>query len=287
MKRTRENINGAVIAVSGGARGIGREIARELAARGARVAIGDINGAKQTATELTGELRGYHLDVTDEASVRDFLDAVTNDWSAPDVVVANAGVMWVGPFQDEPVAAARRQFDVNVHGVINTVKLAAPTMADRGAGQIIVIASAASKLAPPGEATYAATKHAVLGYLTAVRAELRGSGVQLCAIMPTVVDTELAAGTATGAAKILTPTDVAKAVVTTIRRPRFHVHIPRYVGPLVATLGLLPGPVRDFALRLTVPNQVEAVRGDNTRKEYEQRVVAAGHRANLDSRPIE
>ncbi|QNG17866.1 SDR family oxidoreductase [Rhodococcus triatomae] len=287
--REKDHIHGAVIAVTGGARGIGRDIARQLAARGARVAIGDLDGDAATATadELSGELHGHRVDVADQASFRSFLEAVTAQWGAPDVVVANAGVMWVGPFDEEPEAAQRRQFDVNVHGVINAVKLAAPAMRARGSGHIVTVASAAAKLVPPGESTYAATKHAVLGYLTGVRAELRGSGVHISAIMPAVVDTELAAGTATGAAHMLQPADVARAVVSVIERPRFQVTVPRYIGPLVAVVGLLPQSLRDFALRRAVPNQVEAVRGDTSRRGYEQRVVDSGGHADPESRQIE
>ncbi|NLG56490.1 MAG: SDR family NAD(P)-dependent oxidoreductase, partial [Rhodococcus sp.] len=215
---------------------------------------------------------------TDRASVQRFIDDVTAEWRTPDVVIANAGVMWVGPFDHEPEAAQRRQFDVNVHGVINTVKSVVPAMRTRGHGQIIVIASAASKLAPPGESTYAATKHAVLGYLTGIRAELRGSGVHVTAVMPAVVDTELAVGTTTGAAKLLSPADVAHAVVSAIERPRFQVHVPRYIGPLVAAANLLPQSLRDFALRRAVPNQVEAPGAAAARQDYHQRVVDPGRR---------
>ncbi len=86
--------------------------------------------------------------------------------------------MWVGPFDQEPEAAMRRQIAVNLEGVITGFKLATPAMRQRGSGHVVVVASAASKLAPAGgEATYAATKHAVYGYCTAVREELRGAAV--------------------------------------------------------------------------------------------------------------
>ena len=127
---------------------------------------------------------------------------------------------------------------------------------------------------PAGEATYAATKHGVLGYLTGVRAELRGSGVELSVVMPGVVDTELAAGTATGAARMLTPDDVAEAVVAAIRRPRFEVTLPGHVGPLVRWCNVLPQRVRDFLTRLMVPDQVTAVDGTTAREDYEARSLA-------------
>ncbi|HNP58273.1 MAG TPA: SDR family oxidoreductase [Gordonia sp. (in: high G+C Gram-positive bacteria)] len=253
-------ISGLVIAVTGGGAGIGAAIAAQTAARGARVAIGDLDKAAADATAAAIGGRGYRLDVTDEDSFTKFLADVQSDLGRIDVLVNNAGIMWVGPFDEEPPKASEAMVAVNLLGVIRGVRLAAPGMRARGQGQIVTIASAASKLSPPGESTYAATKHGVLGYLTGVREELRGSGVTLSVIMPGVVETKLAEGTATGAAKLLQPDDVALAVVDIIEQPRFTLTIPGYVGPLVALVGLAPQRVRDQILRRMVPDQVAATR---------------------------
>lgn len=273
MKRTHA---GSVVAVTGGAAGIGREIARQFAAAGARVCIGDLSGtaARTTARELPGTVHGCELDVTDERSFHNFL-ATTEALLGPiDVLVNNAGVMWVGAFDTEPDTATTRMIAVNLHGVIRGVRLAAPAMRTRRRGHIVTIASAASRLSPPGESTYAATKHGVLGYLTGVREELRGSGVRISVIMPGVVDTELAAGTATGAAELLQPADVARAVLDVVDRPRFEVSIPGYIGPLTHLAGLLPQRLRDIVLRRAVPDQVAAVAGSSARGKYEKRTLS-------------
>lgn len=280
----RTHIAGRVVAVTGGARGIGREIARQLAAAGARVSIGDRDGDAVTATagELGPAVHGLPLDVTDTTSFRDFLAATESHWGPLDVLVNNAGVMWVGAFDEEPESATQRMLDVNLHGVIRGVRLAAPAMAERGHGHIVTIASAAARLSPPGESTYAATKHGVLGYLTGVREELRGSGVQLSVIMPGVVNTELAVGTASGAAKLLQPADVARAVLEVIARPRFEVTIPSYVGPLTRIAGLLPQRTKDIVLRRLVPDQVAATRESSLRTSYESQLVAPIDTENTD-----
>lgn len=275
MKRTH---TGRVVAVTGGAAGIGLEIARQFAVAGARVCLGDLSGkaARAAAAGLPGTVHGCELDVTDERSFHDFL-AVTEAILGPvDVLVNNAGVMWVGPFDAEPDSATARMLAVNLHGVIRGVRLAAPGMRTRGSGHIVTIASIASKLSPAGEATYAASKHGVLGYLTAVREELRGSGVRLTAIMPGVVDTELAAGTATGAARLLQPHDVAAAVLDAVTRPRFEVTLPAHLGPVIGLAGALPQWLRDIVLRRSVPNQVAAVSGSTTRGAYEKRLLGDG-----------
>lgn len=268
-KRFPTNQPPLVVAVTGGARGIGAAIAQRAAAAGHRVAIGDRDEqeAVRTADRIDG--RGYRLDVTDEDSFAAFLAAVAADLGPVDVLVNNAGVMWVGPFDEEPPSATEAMIAVNLVGVIRGVRLTAPAMRSRGSGHIVTVASAASKIAPPGESTYAATKHAVLGYLTGVREELRGSGVAISAILPGVVDTELAAGTATGAAALLSPDDVATAVLDVIARPRFLTTLPGYVGPLVAAAGLLPQGIRDRVLRRMVPDQVAATKGSAARDRYE------------------
>jgi short-subunit dehydrogenase len=251
-----------VIAITGGGRGIGAATAQALAARGARVAIGDIDPA-----ELPGVL-SLPLDVTDSASYRRFLDDVSAQLGPLDVLVANAGVMWVGPFDQEPETAMRRQLAVNVEGVITGFKLATPAMRQRGSGHVVVVASAASKLAPAGEATYAATKHAVYGYCTAVREELRGTGVDVSVLMPTVVATDLAAGTSSGKVALLTPEQVAAGVVALVDSRKPELFLPRKAR--LAALAMAFAPVRLH--RLLIPNQVVLGRPDE-RRAYETRTL--------------
>lgn len=277
---TARSLAGRIVAVTGGAQGIGKEIAVHLAVRGARVAIGDRDsaGAVAAATGIAatgGTAQGFDLDVSSRDSFATFLGSVEQLWGPVDVLVNNAGVMWVGPFDEEPESAQRRQFDVNLHGVINGVKLAAPAMRGRGSGHIVTVASAAAKLSPPGESTYAATKHAVYGYLCGVREELRGTGVDLTVIMPGVVDTELAKGTATGSAKLLQPADVAAAVVAAIERPKFDVTVPAFIDPVLRVINVLPRGPRDLLLRRIIPDQVQAVAGHNDRADYEKRIGAS------------
>src|SRR5699024_3687692 len=116
-----------------------------------------------------------------------------------------------------------------------------------------------------GEATYAATKHGVLGYLKAVRTELRGSGVEVTAVMPAVVDTTLAAGTGTGSAPLVQPGDVARAVVAAVGRPRFEITVPAYIGPLTRMVELLPQAMRDRIFDALVPEPVAEVRAQARR----------------------
>lgn len=261
-------LNGKSVAITGAAGGIGRAIAEVLARGGAKVAIGDLNAeaAVSTATQIPGAI-GPAVDVTDPAGMDDFLSSAEAAHGPVDALILSAGIMWVGPFDAEPAHTAEAQINVNLLGAIHGVRAGAQRMRGRG-GHIITIASAASLLGPPGEATYAATKHGVYGYLKAVREELRDSGIEISAVMTGVVDTELAAGTDAGAAKLLTPETVARAVVRTIVAPRFEVSVPGFIWPLSRLISLLPPALRDIVLRLMVPNQVK--KADPTaRRDYE------------------
>jgi NADP-dependent 3-hydroxy acid dehydrogenase YdfG len=244
---------GLTIAVTGAARGIGAATARELARRGHSLLLGDLDAdaVSAVASEL-GAVAGP-LDVTSDASYAAWLALVP----AVDVLVSNAGVMWVGAWDEEPEEVARRQLEVNFLGVVRGTRLVVPQMRSRGRGHLVTVASAASYVAPPGEATYAATKHAVHGWSKAVRRELRGTGVELSLVMPTVVTTELAAGTASGGVPPLAPEDVARAVADVVERPRFEVFVPRRIAALTRVLALLPQPGRDAMQRALVPDQVK------------------------------
>ena len=128
----------------------------------------------------------------------------------------------------------------------------------------------ASYISPAGEATYAATKHAVLGWMKAVRQELAGSGVTLALVLPTVVETELALGTASGGVPRLSPADVALAVAAVIEKPRFETFVPSKVSVLARALAVLPQRGRDAMYKRLVPNQVTAT-DPSVRADYEAR----------------
>ncbi len=248
----RRPIAGLVVAVTGAARGIGLATARALTARGAHVIGGDLP----------------ELDVTSRESFAAWLSQA----GPVDVLINNAGVMHVGAFLEESDEWTRRQVDVNLHGVILGMKLALPAMVARGSGHVINVASAAAQIGVPREAVYAATKHAVLGVSESLRLELRDSGVDLSVVMPGLVRTELAAGTLKGGL-VLPPEAVARAIVRTIERPRFDVHVPRAYGLIAGVGQLLPRPAREAVLRLAGAERATAGTTPEQRADYEARAL--------------
>jgi short-subunit dehydrogenase len=146
------------------------------------------------------------------------------------VLVNNAGIMPLGSLLKEPAGLTRAIFDVNVHGVINGTKAVAPGMVERSQGHVVNVASAVGRLAVAHAASYSASKFAVVGFTEAMRAELAPQGVDVSMVLPTVVQTELAAGvSAAKGMKPATADEVAKAIVDVVRRPRAEVWVPRWV----------------------------------------------------------
>ncbi|OBH07877.1 short-chain dehydrogenase [Mycobacterium sp. E2699] len=237
-----EPVANKVVAVTGGARGIGLAIARSLHGLGARVAIGDIDeAAAREAGDRLGLAMSRSLDVTDRQSFTDFLDAVEDALGPLDVLVNNAGVIAAGSAIDEPDAATQRVLDVNIRGVILGTKLAAQRMLPRGRGHIVNIGSMGSVVPCAGIATYCATKHAVLGYTDSVRMETRGRGIHFSTIMPTLTNTEMIAGVGQARGfKNAEPDDVARAVVGVIAKPKRRVVVPRSMGILASVQRLMP-----------------------------------------------
>jgi NADP-dependent 3-hydroxy acid dehydrogenase YdfG len=275
----RQQPAGLVVAVTGGARGIGLATARALSAAGATVAIGDIDGplASSAAAELGG--LGAPVDVTRRESFAAFLGTVADRLGPVDVLVNNAGVLRVGPFLEEDDEWTRRQVDVNLLGVILGMKLALPAMVARGSGHVVNVASAAARTGVAREAVYSATKHAVLGLSEALRAEMRGTGVKLSVVMPGLVRTELAAGTLDAPGTVvLAPERVADAIVGVVRRPRFEVYVPRSYGRAAALGALLPRGTREALLRALGSERATARTTPEQRAEYEGRVEAQAAR---------
>jgi NAD(P)-dependent dehydrogenase (short-subunit alcohol dehydrogenase family) len=271
---------GRVVAITGGARGLGLATARALAARGCRIALGDLDAdlAANEAAGLGGN--GPHLgtgvDVTDRAAFSTFLDQVEDTLGPLDVLVNNAGIMLVYPFHQEDPALTRREVEINVLGVITGSQLALERMLPRGTGHLINIASAAGKLGLPGEATYCATKHAVVGLDESLHEELRGTGVHVSSVMPGLANTELAAGMNAGrGVKLVEPEEVADAIVGVLERPRLDVYVPAHIGPLLRLQAVMPRRARDWIARAFQTDRIARDVDRAGRAEYAARAARA------------
>jgi NADP-dependent 3-hydroxy acid dehydrogenase YdfG len=278
MAKPPRILAGQTAAITGGARGIGRATAEALLRQGMKVAIGDVDldAARQTASELGASTVGLPLDVTNRASVVAFIDAAEEQLGPVEVLVNNAGIMPLGRFTDEDDATAQRIMDINVHGVILGMKVVLPRMVASGRGHVVNIASQAGKYGFPGGATYCASKAAVINVSRAVRKELRGSGVEISVISPVAVNTELGLGLSEPRQRQfrkLEPSQVADAIVETLRQPKFDVHVPKQLSISERVNALLPLAVQDGISRVSHADAVLSHVDGAARAGYELRAA--------------
>ena len=230
-------LDGAVVAITGGARGIGLATAKAFAAKGSRVFIGDLDAdlAVKAAAEFGGH--GFGLDVRSRKSFAEFLSTV----GTLDVLVNNAGIMPAGRYNDEDDAITDAILDINVKGVMTGTKLALPGMLDRKSGHIVNVASYLGKVPAAGLASYCASKYAVVGFSEALHDELVGTGVTVTAVLPSAVRTELTAGVKLGGLlPTVDPEDIAAAIVATCDKRRAVVAVPRWMRAYEPTAALAP-----------------------------------------------
>jgi NAD(P)-dependent dehydrogenase (short-subunit alcohol dehydrogenase family) len=278
MSKQPADISGRVVAITGAARGIGLATATALRAKGAKVAIGDIDGdtAIEAAQSLGSDVLAASLDVTDPASFREFLALAERELGVLDVLVNNAGIMPIGPFLEESHATAERVFDIDVLGVMTGMKLALPSMLARQSGHVVNVASIAGKSPVPGGASYAAAKAAVVSLTETARVEYAKQGVSFTCVMPSFTSTELILGTK-GVRFLPTvkPEDVADAIVKAIEKPVPDVYVPKMLGPIVWSAPLTGRRWRDFVNHLLKADRTFLEVDQGARAKYDARIKPA------------
>jgi len=176
------------ILITGASSGIGEALALEYAAAGVRLALGGrsenrLSRVADACRAKAATVDPIALDVADEHAMRQWVERVDNQ--APlDLVIANAGISGGTSGGGEADAQARRIFDINITGVLNTVLPVIPSMQNRGGGQIAIMSSAASFRGFPGAPAYSASKAAVRAYGEALRGSLRDDGIKVSVICP-------------------------------------------------------------------------------------------------------
>jgi NAD(P)-dependent dehydrogenase (short-subunit alcohol dehydrogenase family) len=272
------NLAGLSVAVTGGANGIGLAAARQFAAAGARVAMGDLDAAAVAAAAAGMEgAVGLEVDVSDSDAFASFLDAAEQHNGPLDVLVNNAGIDWVGPFHEEPDAVTRREVDVNLMGTIYGTRLALQRMLPRDRGHIVNVASGVGRVPLPGSAAYSATKHAIVGLTESLRLEYRRTAIRFSLVQPSQVETAMIEGQARPKLMALVSADdVAAAIVKAVRDNRFEVWVPASQGVSVKLAALLPRRAREAAmLRIGLAELTEGT-DESARSDYHARMFKDG-----------
>jgi NAD(P)-dependent dehydrogenase (short-subunit alcohol dehydrogenase family) len=186
-----------VAIITGGASGIGKAVAEELASRGCDVVLGDIDDAEAVAAGIRsrgGKASASRLDVTNFEAVRNLVDRTVAAKGRLDYIFNNAGIAVAGSVEEHTLESWRRIVEVNLMGVVHGVHAAYPAMLKQGFGHIVNTASTAGLLATPGAASYSTTKHAVVGLSKSLRAEAHSRGVRVSAVCPGAIRTPILEG---------------------------------------------------------------------------------------------
>jgi short-subunit dehydrogenase len=188
------SIEGWVVVVMGASSGNGKAISLALASKGARLVLAArrvrlLEAVAREVKDRGGEALVVPCDVTVPEQVNVVAEAAAGRWGRIDAWVNCAGVIVWSLFEDTTIEEFRRTLDVNLMGSVYGVQAALPVMRRQGSGVIVNIASLASLVAFPTQTAYAASKAGLLIFGEALRRELRGSGVRVCQVLPTGVNT--------------------------------------------------------------------------------------------------
>jgi short-subunit dehydrogenase len=259
--------------ITGAGGGLGAYIARALADEGVNLALTDLPEASVDGLAAELERRGVDVkhapaDLTDREERRRLVSWAEEALGPTDILVNNAGVEFGGPFLESDAQALELTVAVNLLATMDLTRLLVPGMQDRGSGHVVNMASLAGKLPPPQLASYAASKHGVVGFTAALRAELGDGPVGFSAICPGFVSRAgmygrlepYIEGAPENPMGTVSPEEVGRAVVRAVREDRGEIVVNRRpVKPLILLHGVAPAimarlgrlrRVRDFNERM-------------------------------------
>lgn len=248
-------VKGKIVLITGGALGMGREVARLFARDGARIVLWDLRQEEldKTAGELKtlgAEVHTYICDVTNRQMVYETADKVKKEVGVVDILDNNAGVVFGGEFLEVPDDKLFKTIDVNVNGIMWCTKAFLPDMVERNEGHLVNMASAAGLLGVPGAAAYCASKHAVIGFSDTLRLELKKKeirGIRFTVVCPSFVSTGMFEGTK---APLLTPflstERMARKIYQAVRKNKLWVREPFMVKTVPLLKGITYTPIMDW-----------------------------------------
>jgi short-subunit dehydrogenase len=247
-------LKGKRVLITGGAQGIGLEMALKFAGRGSEIVIADLNEAKLAEAKAKVEEAGaatwaFPVDVTNPASIAALRGQIAAEAGPVDVLVNNAGVVFGGPFIETPLDRHFKTYEVNVLGVAAMTHAFLADLIDRPEAHVVHISSASGFVGLPYGATYASSKWAVIGFSESIRAELRLMGhshVRSTVVCPSYIGTGMFDGAeAPKATSILDPAKLAEKIVRGVERNRVQVLEPWMVKITPLLRELLPTALYD------------------------------------------
>jgi NAD(P)-dependent dehydrogenase (short-subunit alcohol dehydrogenase family) len=250
------DLRGKTVLITGAARGIGAESARQLSARGARIAVVGLEPEElaRVAAQCGADAAAFEADVTDTDALGAAVQAAVDRFGGIDVVIANAGVAPIGFVRSMDTQAFERTVEVNLLGVWRTVRACLPHVIERH-GYVLVIASLAAATHGPGMAAYASSKAGAEAFANSLRSEVRHLGVDVGVGYFAFLDTDMVRGAEThpvlGGVRETLPGPFGKAfplanavrkVVDGVEKRRRTVTYPAFVRPMLVLRGVI-GPL--------------------------------------------
>jgi len=273
----QESLRNSVVVITGASSGIGRETARRFAREGASVLLAArrADALHQLAQDLGPRALAVPTDVTDESSVQRLADKAVETFGRLDVWVNNAGVMAIGKFLEIPSDVFRQVMETNFFGYVFGARAALRQFKRQGSGVLINNASVEAKLSAPYASAYAASKHAVRGFVQALQDELaleNADRIRVSLVLPATIDTPLFQNAAnyTGLKVVAMnpvygPDRVASAILSLARHPRREVQVGTTARPLSAVASLARGAAqRAFSRRIEKKHLDRRVLADPT-----------------------
>lgn len=236
-------LDGKMVLLTGAGRGIGQATAVELARAGAHILGIDLraDSMEETAAKtavLGVRFEAFACDVSDRTATAALLETIAEKFGGIDVLINNAGVLPCGPFEERDFGDWQKTIEINLLGLMALTHAALPLMLQRNEGHIVNLASVAGKFGSEGLAAYAASKHGVVGFSSALRAELADRNIGVSWICPSFVNTGMIAGvTRTAWTPLVTSEIVARAIRRAIETNASEVFLPRLMH---LTAGVMP-----------------------------------------------
>lgn len=191
VARARRSVtfSGRVVVITGGSRGLGLVMARQLAAEGAHLCLlardeAELAAAREELAGSAGEIMTVSCDIRRRADVRAAVDTILERWSAIDVLINNAGVIQIGPLEHMTTQDFENAMATHFWGPLHLMFESVPSMRRRGFGRIVNITSIGGRVAVPHLAPYCASKFALVGLSDAVRTELEQYGIRVTTVTP-------------------------------------------------------------------------------------------------------
>ena len=237
----QKDIKNNVIVITGAAHGLGRELAKLLAAKQAKIGLIDVNKTNcinvEKEIEASGGIaKGYHCDITDEINLKKTINKIENDLGPIDILINNAGVTNCLVFDDISPEKVRKTFEVNTFAHFWSIQAVLKQMIDRKKGHIVAISSIAGLIGTTNLVDYCASKFATVGLMEALDQEIHqnGKNLEICltTICPLVMATGMFQHPKSRFPKlfpILSVSEAAVSIVDAILTERFLVTLPKYL----------------------------------------------------------